>query len=141
MRKLFTLSRLATLLLTAIMALPLWADGNPIPEDWNKDEGYTEETVNLEKTFPIGTQFNIIEEFPALAGKTFFVNYGNNYDNIPASDNQSVCVFGVSVPQWASGHQFDVFTLGDGYCIAGGDAHMTVWSFDYYYDDLNFRNI
>ena len=142
MRKLFTLSRLAALLLTAIMALPLWADGNPIPEEWNKDAGYTEETpVNLQKEFPIGTQFNIIEEFPALAGKTFFVNYGGNYYNIPASDNQSVCVFGVSVPQWASGHQFDVFTLGDGYCIAGGDAHMTVWSFDYYYDDLNLRNI
>lgn len=142
MRKFTLFSRLAALLLTAIMALPLWADGNPIPEEWNKDAGYTEETpVNLQKEFPIGTQFNIIEEFPALAGKTFFVNYGGNYYNIPASDNQDVCVFGVSVPQWASGHQFDVFTLGDGYCIAGGDAHMTVWSFDYYYDDLNLRNI
>ena len=142
MRKLFTLSRLAALLLTAIMALPLWADGNPIPEEWNKDAGYTEETpVNLQKTFPIGTQFNIIEEFPALAGKTLLFNYGGDYDDIPKSDNESACVFEVSGPQWVSGHQFAVLTLGDGYCIAGGDAHMTVWSFDYYYDDLNYRYI
>ena len=142
MRKTFTFSRLAALLLTAIMALPLWADGDPIPEEWNKDGGYTEETpVNLEKTFPIGTQFNIIEEFPALAGKTLLFNYSGNYDDIPASDNESACVFEVSGPQWVSGHQFAVLTLGDGYCIAGGDAQMTVWSFDYYYDDLNFRNI
>lgn len=100
MRKLFTLSRLAALLLTAIMALPLWADGNPIPEEWNKDAGYTEETpVNLQKTFPIGTQFNIIEEFPALAGKTLLFNYGGDYDDIPKSDNESACVFEVSGPQ------------------------------------------
>ena len=97
MRKTFTFSRLAALLLTAIMALPLWADGNPIPEEWNKDAGYTEETVNLEKTFPIGTQFNIIEEFPALAGKTLLFNY-EGY--IPASDNQSVCEFEVSGPHF-----------------------------------------
>ena len=143
MRKKITLfSRIAAVLLMAIMALPLWADGNPIPEEWNMDQGYTEETpVNLQKAFPIGTQFNIIEEFPVLAGKTLLFNYEGNYDDIPASDNQSVCEFEVSGPQWVSGHQFAVLTLGDGYCLAGGEAHMTVWSFDYYYDDLNFRNI
>ena len=142
MRKTITFSRLAVLLLTAMMTLPLWADGNPIPEEWNKDGGYTEETpVNLNASFPIGTQFNIIEEFPVLAGKTLLFNYGGSYDDIPASDNQSVCEFEVSGPQWVSGHQFAVITLGDGYCLAGGEAHMTVWSFDYYYDDLNFRNI
>lgn len=142
MRKLFTLSRLAALLLTAIMALPLWADGNPIPDEEYKDGGYTEETpVNLEKTFPIGTQFNIIEEFPALAGKTLLFKWVGDSEDIPASDNQSVCVFEVSGPQWVSGHQFAVLTLGDGYCIAGGDAHMTVWSFDYYYDNSTFSNI
>ncbi len=141
MRKTFTFSRLAAILLMVMMTLPLWADGNPIPYEWNMDQGYTEETVNLEKTFPIGTQFNIIEEFPVLAGKTLLFNYEGNYDDIPASDNQSVCEFEVSGPQWVSGHQFAVLTLGDGYCIAGGDAHMTVWSFDYYYDALNYSNM
>lgn len=141
MRKTFTFSRLAALLLTAIMALPLWADGDPIPYEEYKDGGYTEETVNLEKTFPIGTQFNIIEEFPVLAGKTLLFKYEGNSDDIPVSDNQSVCEFEVSGPQWVSGHQFAVLTLGDGYCIAGGEAHITVWSFDYYYDALIYSNM
>ena len=142
MRKFTYLSRVMAMLFTVMMTIPLWADGNPIPEEWNKDGGYTEETpVNLQKAFPIGTQFNIIEEFPVLAGKTLLFNYGGDYDDIPKSDNESACVFEVSGPQWVSGHQFAVLTLGDGYCLAGGEAHMTVWSFDYYYDDLNFRNI
>lgn len=142
MRKTFTLfSRVMALLFAAVLAMPSWADGNPYPADWCQDDSYTEETpIDLEKTFPIGTTFNIIEEFPVLAGKTLLFDYNSYYD-IPASDNESACVFEVSEPQYESEHPFYSITLGKGFCVAGGDAHMTVWSFDYYYDALNYRNM
>ena len=147
MRKLFTLSRLAALLLTAIMALPLWADGNPYPNDcWKAYWGYTEETpVNLNASFPIGTQFNISEEFPELAGKTFFFHYGD-YNDIPKSDNESAVVIEVSDPVEVEFYDVDYYsfnsvTLGNAFCVAGGEAHMTVWAFDIEYDPDNMRNV
>lgn len=147
MRKLTLFSRLAALLLTAIMALPLWADGNPYPNDyWKAYWGYTEETpVNLNASFPIGTQFNISEEFPELAGKTFFFHYGD-YNDIPKSDNESAVVIEVSDPVEVEFYDVDYYsfnsvTLGNAFCVAGGEAHMTVWAFDYEFDPANNRNV
>ncbi|MBR2166808.1 MAG: hypothetical protein IJ920_00495 [Paludibacteraceae bacterium] len=145
MRKTFTLfSRVMALLFAAVLAMPSWADGNPYPSDyWKAYWGYSEETpVDLEKTFPIGTTFNIMEEFPALAGKALLIDYYGYDSDIPASDNEDACVFEVSEPQYQMelGSLYSI-TLGRGFCVAGGDAQMTVWAFDYEFDPANDRNV
>lgn len=150
MKKFHFLSRLVAVLLTAMTALPLWADGNPSPNEyWRAYQGYTEETpVALSASLPIGTQFSMTDQFPVLKGRQFMFIYDWNAQNknIPGSDNEGVCVIEVSEPMQEQYYDedYDSFysvTLGDGYCISSGVVHMTVWAFESEWDAANLRDV
>ena len=139
MKHFYSFSRLAAVMLAAVLALPVWADGNPTPPSWCTDDSYTEATpIDLEATFAAGDSFNINDVFPSLPD-SFFFDYGQYYD-IPESDNEEVCYIEVSEPQWEREHPFYSVKLGNGFGLKKGDAHITVWYFDFYYDQLNARN-
>ena len=150
MKKFHFLSRLVAVLLTVMTVLPLWADGNPTPNEyWRAYWGYTEETpVALNASLPIGTQFSMTDQFPVLKGRQFMFIYDWNAQNknIPASDNDGVCAIEVSEPMQEQYYDedYDSFysvTLGDAYCISAGVAHITVWSFESEWDAANLRDV
>ena len=132
MKRFYFFSRVMAVLFTAMMTMPLWAAYAPDVYSGYKAENYTEETIELSRTFKLGEQFNFQEVFPDLP--TRFQYEGSL---APSPEGYNVIGFDVNVLGENSDlHNLNEVEITTGYCysLGGGtgenSATLTLWHMD-----------
>lgn len=132
MKKFTFFSRVAAVLLMAMMTIPLWAAYAPDVYSGHKADNYAEETINLGHKFKLGEQFNFQEVFPDLPTR---FQYEGSLAPIPEGYN--VIGFDVNVLGENSDlHNLNEVEITTGYCfsLGGGtgenSATLTLWHMD-----------
>jgi len=131
MKKFTFFSRVAAVLLMAMMTIPLWAAYAPDVNPGHKADNYAEETINLSHKFKLGEQFNFQEVFPDLPTRF-------QYDGgIPSLEGYNV----IALNENPLGQNEDLdnlyeVELTDGYCFKlnssadENNATITLWHLD-----------